>query len=727
MRTDCPSNARSWPMGPATPPRRFHRRLARSAGINLLALVTVFAALAVDAAPLPASEPQVPPPPAYLAPIDTRGLRVETRLNFGFSRHQIETNGRVTDSVILRVENGVGRRLKGVWEIAPYERPNRPARIIRRPMELAPGDTKRLAVAAYFPDNRGEVVARFRVDGRVLWQRDIAASTPPAVGYSGVGGALRILQVDPKGRRPNWNTEARRALGDTYQRGIVNTMPGPGERPITTTTILGWELPDAAQPLFRFHGVALARALRAETLTEAQRAALLTYLQHGGVLILPSAQTSMSQWLLGDLPPTIRARVVEAEVFAGRRDMVGASVYAGAVLATRESVFARGPEARAARETVAEALAVRPEPSFPNWLGIRGYGGPGLGEESILSLVAVVGLFLIYALVTGPIALLALRKASRKAVARFVVLTLAIFCGLALLLGPALSLWPGSVRWLSITQATEDGGVQQAILTLESAGAHTHNLDFGGGQAVWLLPDELRDRWSHRYYYGHQTSIAECLSVPDTMLPMDADPRSDPHRLVDASITPWSQRLALATALAPSARPFPVEVTGDSSHGNDLVVSVTNDRKFAITDYAVRVTAWTGNNQRNNQQNGTEASWLISGTDKLYPGGTVSIPLSRYGGRRQDATTWSFESTLGLDRGKRSAGWAQLEGPHANVSGVVRVELLVRLPESPALHPKGMFFNRREGVHIWIQPIPIKDKAYIRALTGAEPRPIPAW
>jgi hypothetical protein len=164
----------------------------------------------------------------------------------------------------------------------------------------------------------------------------------------------------------------------------------------------------------------------------------------------------------------------------------------------------------------------------------------------------VAGFFGLYTLFSG-LVVMAMFRRSRRHVAMYTVVVVAVASAAAGLMGGMLRFSYGDVQVFTVTQAGSGGSVQMAKLTAQSAGGRNTRIAVQGPGPDLQNTEKSRSR----YFYGwHQAAIG---FPPFSYQPNQATKLPDVYQ-VDLPISPWGQRDLVATSFDPELSELEIKI-----------------------------------------------------------------------------------------------------------------------------------------------------------------------
>jgi hypothetical protein len=538
--------------------------------------------------------------------------------------------------------------------------------------------------------------------------------------------ALNFLAVHG---RPQ-EVEFARSPGPERQNQNFPALPQLGTRRAFFRSVSGWELPNDAAPLFAFRALIFSQEADIQSLGPGQLKALANYLLWGGMVVIPKKRADILESLRLRLPSEPVALEGDFQGVGGRDEpsLAAYAVGAGRLVVIAAEPFFGDLETANLRERIVAYSETEPEPAFPRYLAPARDMRRGLSANAMTTLSLVGVVFLFYALLTGPAVWVLFRKASRKALALYVVGTVGTFCVLALFIGPFLGLYRGDAEWLTVTELTPTGGIQWGLLTLTSAGARKHHVQLEGERVEsYLLPTETLSDWRFRYRFGwnpQQSPLGDARNLAFDIL---GEPDAPAGK--EVPIPPWGSRLLLANAYWPEGRPVGVRVW---LKDKKFVVEVQNSLPWALQQASVSLGAWTTGNSPWGGQNQESDFYQVFSFGTIGAGkgnarleGADLSQKDRSGDIRR-AGNAQLEAAVGLTYNfwnwittatqaassyspKASPGFAQIYLPRVNAQRRLFGYLVARIDQSPELAVKGPSFLPNDGVHLIVQRIPASD------------------
>ncbi len=663
--------------------------------------------------------PRVPP---NLAPVNTPGLGIDVRVGVG---------GAFTWSlpipVVLTMDNKTGGaldlNLQVEW-VTDAERGDTRIVMQRDVFLASPSRLRtRFCVNSYVTGNAAQpdkLLVRLRGRGRILWRRVVVLSSVNRLG-SQDASALHLLAVDRKRiglRYTAWNNRAEKLTAKSNnkrQPAAQDCLPLPRWRRVECVEVNAWELPDVTPPLSMFHALVFSRDSRLRDLVSGQVSALANYIRAGGCVVIPRVPGEVANTLAAEFSESVRKRIRRAAQNPVN-GLVRVPVFCGLIIISDIDLFADDEEQ--AREDLALMVASRDEPCFPRYLDLLGGASGGLPPNASWTMVLVGFIFVVYALMTGPVVWFFFRSRGRRVLAWYVVLSVGVFSLASLLMGPALEMKPGDLEWLSVTVPTQDGGMQWGILTMTSAGARKYHLGaYGKGARAWMFPADIlsaprfRDNWYYGYLYGVVNPLNEERSIP--VLALQPEVMASERNL---ELPPWGNRMLLFTAQVPRLLPLPVVVTmRQGTKAKQVSVTVRNRYPFTLHGCKLVVGIFAGGKPSRWSNQIIQADFYQAiDLGEISPG-AQSVVQSRVfkpgtSGSNIDnciPRTYSFGSGSGRTRN----GHSRIRLPRLNYRERVYA-LLVCQVENP---PPGLVigpsdFTVYPGTHYIVQPVEVSGK-----------------
>lgn len=448
---------------------------------------------------VPARGPAPEPVDARLEPLDTPGLEIEAVVGLGQYRESS-----LPTPFVLTAGNRTGEPITGVWEIEEYfdDMKQRSKRVLSLEISIPASTTIRSRFSLAL-ENR-PLTIRLRQGRELYWQRTFSRQSGQGLVVLELNrNLLNLLAVHPHRAKLNFaRNSPERQKGQPSNQG--ESPPRPGTRIAHCCSVRAWELPNCAPPLFAFRGIVFSPDADTHGLGRGQLTALADYLLWGGLLVVPTRRADLLESLYLSLPAELEPEELKpsAPHPLAAPEFRSFAIGAGRLITVDADFFGADPVSAELVESVTAFTEMEPEPSFPKHLVPSRSGRRGLSSNAMTTLSLVSVLFLLYALMTGPVVWIFFRKAGRKVLGFYVSGTVGAFCVLSLIVGPVLGLYRGDVEWTTVTELTPQGGIQWGLLTLTSAGARNHRIELEGERVrAFLLPTELLNDWRFRNQY----------------------------------------------------------------------------------------------------------------------------------------------------------------------------------------------------------------------------------
>jgi len=666
--------------------------------ISLLLALSLRLSFAVE---VPAQGPAPAPVDSRLAPVDTPGLEIEAVVGLGQYR-----DSTLPTPFVLTAANRTGDPITGAWEIEEYfdDMKQRSKRVLSLQVSIPASTTIRSRFSLAL-ENR-PLTIRLRRGRELYWQRTFSRGGGQGLRMLGLNrNLINLLAVHPHRVRLNFvrnSTERRK-----------NLRPGPGSSPPLLGTriahccsVRAWELPNCAPPLFAFRGLIFSPDADTHGLGRGQLTALADYLLWGGVIVVPTRRADLIESLYLSLPAALEPQELTPSPPhpLSTPELRSFAIGAGRLITVDADLFKAEPGSAELLESVTAFTELEPEPGFPRHVIPNRYGRRGLSSNAMTTLSLVSVLFVLYALMTGPVVWVFFRKAGRKVLGFYISGTVGAFCVLSLIIGPVLGLYRGDVEWTTVTELTPQGGIQWGLLTLTSAGARKHRIELDGERArAYLLPTELLNDWRfrNRYRWGYhgQSPFQNNGNVPFDVYGGSA---ASPEQHVP--ISPWGSRLLLANAYWSQGRSVDVRV---ELNAGKFDIEARNGLPCALRGAHVILGVWAFGKQR---RGGNQI-----GERDFYQVLQVGNVAARKSTSHSEPANLQVESWDCMNRVRQLAwthrrkarpGFASVDLPRVNTRGRLLAYLIARIDRSPRLKIKETNFDEREGVHFVVQRIP---------------------
>ena len=671
--------------------------------------------------------------PVHLRPVSTPGLAVSVTVGIDDLR-----SDRMPTPILAVFDNQSELVIDGVWEIEQVDSADHESALVFfEPIQLAPPSTKVRRVCVTLAN--GRVAARLRHGRKVLWQAMLGAGTEQ------VPDEMHVLGVDPRGRRPGLSRLGRAPTNALQQvwTGVGCPMPPDASKTtVRANAVRPFQLPENAPPLHQFQAIAISEDCGENDFTVHQFQALGDYLLRGGQLVLPAEGAELGARIVERLPSQVR-KGLGPDWFGA--DAEGQAVQMRRVGAGRMLVLARGhvsmfgvlSSGKAARAEVVRLLAAHPRPSFPRHVTQGFTYNQQLSPNSVNAMLFVLAVFGVYALLTGP-AVVLLRRARHRVVAVYVLSTVGLFCVVALSVGGIIRLRRGNQEWMTVTLLTPDGGLQEGLLTLASAGGDRYACTVTGRHLraaplhVTPLDDDIT-YWS----YTHMNGIWKPIIGGFHLTTPAVGPSEEIQEIaLNVPITPWGQRTVLASAFWPQGRAIPISVDLDSE--DQLVFTVTNTLPVSLRSVRILVGRWVGDVKMTNWPSAANFSMDVywQYTLPTLARGASSGTKIPFASVTPTGGTWSSARSADLNWDKYPEHWQSVLWKHAMVGGPriggtsfippsvrsrdrLSAVLIGYVANSPSLATGDSDFDPLVGRHVIIQEIPSELLPALPALDGS--------
>lgn len=608
-----------------------------------------------------------------LKQITLDGIEVDVRCGIA---GQVDDN--LAMPLILTVSNTTAEPIDAVWEVEFLDYPNRQLKVVRQETELSPKMKTSRRTRLYLKREGTILVVRLLGNAEVLWQRVMTWETAHR-------SAINILTVSANRERLRFAPNKEAAVG---------IMPDPGERRAVSSAIQSWELPTHSPPLCMFKAVVISKDADL-SLSPAQERALADYLVFGGTIVVPGGNSPALDLLKSNVPPAAAEAITNA---ADMKTPAPTRIGSGMLLFDAEDYFLRTEKSTDAATNLAKFLEYEAEPAFPKFLQPSNFARRGLPGNASKSLSMVGIVFVLYALLTGPVIWLLLRKRSREALAGYLGVTISVFCLIALFVGPILGMRKGDIQWLSVTELTPDGGYQWTMLSMTSAGGKHHQIELQGDRLrSWLLPATVTNDYRFsRYGWGFRQNIQNMRMEESMNISLDLLAEDIQKTKQDVQISPWGTRLLLTNSYLPQTRQVDVRIDYRSQA---IRIGVVNNSNLELTDSKIIVSYWA--------QNQGQETYVALNTGILLPGDRKEFGpeiVDRQLGNR-GFINMNMAGFVPYHNWERAGGCASVSLPGTNLSRTPNAYFIARVTGSPSLKIKQSSFEPNLGTHLVVQRI----------------------
>ncbi len=548
-------------------------------------------------------------------------------------------------------------------------------RTVAHEIEL-PANSKKRYRFALDVDQSMSATFRLREGKTVFWQKTIKLPDEAMARKD-----IRVLSLTSELKPVQLRTATTSVWFD--QQDPISPMNG---RQVTSFPTHSWALPETMAPLKFYHAVMFLDLSQTKGLSEAQLRALAQFVVQGGAVICGEGKEDLID------------RILDRSPFPNRRDWqpVAEGVDrmphgAGRFLRCNAPGAALPPQQQS---VIVSELHVLHEPAFPQHIGLSWSAIPHrtrLSRRGGMSILAIATVFLLYTVLVGPIAFVFRRK--KKALAIYIVTAISFFTFLAILVGAYLRFRDGELTWITVTEMTPDGGIQEGVLSLKSVGGSRHGIIVDGTSPYLWVPDQYEYLDNTRSSLNISTSyLLTHNTATDQLHPLSTE-EPQLNRL-DVPLSPWGTKYTFANAYCPQMRPFRTSVRQTSP--STYEITIYNHLDTALKDASILSGAAIA---------GMNPVYRRQYIQEIPPRHERRFPVYIYTPQRPAVSNRQRELTIPSE--SNDSGGGQVRMPEITVQQPFFAVLCVRVPDSPGLTINDESdFNVAPGVHYLLQRIP---------------------
>jgi len=580
---------------------------------------------------------------------------------------------------------------------------------------VSPGATRRFTSIQDMQDWR-QCFATLSDGAQVLWRRELSLST----GQDFAAHVNFALFIDDSGRE----LRLPGALSGTAVTAVPQVqVAGPQGRPIQCLTVKPWQLPNHPGPLVVAQAMIFPEDATDEALNRVQWRAVAKWICLGGTVFVHNESRETIERLTDSVPLDEEAAAQSGEFMVRR-------VGLGSIYEYPRRLFSS--EGSATRQQIADRIARLTKNDITtliNTANLRRRQGGRADWNQIL----VVTFFGFYTFLSGVVALLLFRQ-SRRRIAAYTVVVVAVASVLSALLGGLLRFSQGDLRWMTVTQAGTGGLVQVGNIDVQSAGGRNRQVAVNGEHSDLQVIGHAR-----RYYSRFSQRNSH---NPFTWQRNLANSETDTYQ-VEVPMTPWGRRRLQATAFTRESRrlDFKLDFKPPTSAGGstataagapgmsagDFSLTLVNHLPFDITDCSLVI----GVTQKSlptamsaQAASGQAAPFQVSrsqGVSRQAVTPTVNGPIDVYhrhqlgtlaaGATFQQAYKGQFQAQPNYRSMSRSWPGALIVLPRISHLGTASAWIIGRIENPPiiSIDEQRSDFVVQEQFHLFVQEILPED------------------
>ena len=343
---------------------------------------------------------------------------------------------------------------------------------------IAPNTSRRVSTIQNLEDWY-ECLAEFRSGSDVLWRRDLPLNT----GGNFATNVTFALFVNDGGRR----LQLPGAIVNSATVGSTPAQPTSNTgRPVQCLTANTWQIPNHHGPMIPIQAM-IFRDATAKTLNKLQWQAVAEWMCQGGTLFIHEKSEELIAALTKAAPLKSKAvKLSDDGEFSIR------PIGLGAIYEYSQPLFET--EGNGSRKRIAQTISQLPKYHVAT-MATKGFLHDPRGGRADRNRILVGGFFVIYAFLSGAVAIMLFRLTQRK-IAIYTLVVVSGACVLSAGLGGMLRFSEGDLNWITVTQGGAGGAVQVARIEVQSAGGRNSLVAVNGDQ-----PDLQFTGRAQRYYY----------------------------------------------------------------------------------------------------------------------------------------------------------------------------------------------------------------------------------
>lgn len=351
---------------------------------------------------------------------------------------------------------------------------------------IAPNTSRRVSTIQNL-DDWYECLAEFRTGSDVLWRRDLPLNT----GSNFATNVSFALFVNDGGR----NLQLPGAIVNSATVGSTPAQPTSNTgRLVQCLTANTWQVPNHHGPMIPIQAMIFREGATDKTLNKLQWQAVGAWMCQGGTLFIHEKSEELIAALTRAAPLKSNAvKLSDGGEFSIRH------IGLGAIYEYSQPLFET--EGSATRKLIAQTISQLPKYHVAT-TATKGFLHDPRGGRADRNRILVGGFFVIYAFLSGAVAIMLFRLTQRK-IAIYTLVVVAGACVLSAGLGGLLRFSEGDLNWITVTQGGAGGAVQVARIEVQSAGGRNSLVAVNGHQ-----PDlQFTGRAQRHYYYWNSQQI----------------------------------------------------------------------------------------------------------------------------------------------------------------------------------------------------------------------------
>ena len=343
---------------------------------------------------------------------------------------------------------------------------------------IAPNTSRRVSTIQNLEDWY-ECLAEFRSGSDVLWRRDLPMNT----GSNFATNVCFALFVNDGGRRLQLpGAIVNSAAGSMPAQPTANTG-----RPVQCLTASTWQIPNHHGPMIPIQAMIFREGSTDKTRNQLQWQAVGEWMCQGGTRFIHEKSEELIAVLTKAAPLKSKAVKLSDEGEFSIRP-----IGLGAIYEYSQPLFET--EGNTTRKRISQTISQLPKHHVAT-MATKGFLHDPRGGRADRNRILVGGFFVIYAFLSGAVAIMLFRLTQRK-IAIYTLVVVSGACVLSAGLGGMLRFSEGDLNWITVTQGGAGGAVQVAKIEVQSAGGRNSLVAINGNQ-----PDLQFTGQAQRYYY----------------------------------------------------------------------------------------------------------------------------------------------------------------------------------------------------------------------------------
>lgn len=553
--------------------------------------------------------------------------------------------------------------------------------------------------------NWNECYVELRSDNRTLWRRTLGINTGNEFSKDTryaiiVNNSTRHLDLPKTVDTPIVTYSLNNNRGYRYgqPRRPDSEVQVSNSTAIESLNCKAWQLPNHPAPLMVASSIVFPDGVITDDLNAAQWNAISEWMCRGGQVFVHEKSDEIVKELLKSAPLNYEPPVQKV---GHATQQVGL----GLIYEYSNPIFNTGT--LKAEQKIAASVATHNTHSLAAMAQLADvyYRESGRADRTRSLIIAFFG---IYTLLSGVVSVVFFRR-GRRGITVYIGSLVAIACVCSALLGGSLRYSRGDVHWVSVTRASNEGAVQYARFSLQSAGSRNSRMAVKGNR-----PD-LQQIASSRYFYSNNDN--EKHYPPFTRQPSTLIGNDDTFQL-NVPITPWGRRELHATAFNREFNGVDIDLQvvktpGQSNNMPNATLDLTIKNKLPVElkNAQIFITSTNGIVTRVNSENETESAAKIP--DELVSNASYRMMgLGSIAAGKTHQTKFSTSDAGDRVRQSQSdfAG-GTLIIPSVSQIGVTSFWLVAELENPPCLEidSDNSDFVSAEKLHFFVQKIEPQD------------------